>query len=354
MLENVTMQDQLFMRRAIEIAGKGLGLASPNPTVGAVIVYQNRIIGEGYHKKYGKAHAEVNALNKVNSADKHLIKESTIYISLEPCCIFGNTAPCTQTIIEHKIPRVFISNVDLTNGVAGKGINILRDAGCEVVIDLLKEEGKKRANHRNIFVKEKRPYIILKFAQSKDGFMAKENESVWFTNHYSKRLVHKWRNEIDAILVGTNTAKIDNPQLTNRLYFGKSPIRIVLDKQLKLPLSLKIFNTEAKTIIVTDKSPPNVYPTHLQYLQIDFNEELLTNLLSKLAEQKIGVLMVEGGIQSLQSFLDHELWDEARVFIGDKLIGTGLAAPIINQTAFEEYHLDADMLRIYHNDRLND
>ena len=204
--------EELYIKRCFDLARLGKGKVSPNPLVGAVIVHENRVIGEGYHAAYGKAHAEVNAIESIKSEDKKLLKESIIYISLEPCCIHANTPPCTDLIIKNQIPKVVFSSIDRTPNVDGKSIEILEDAGCQVQLGILQSEGDQLCRFRNTFVAKKRPYIILKYAQSLDGFIGKKEESIWLTNSISKRLVHKWRSEADAIIIGTNTAEIDNPK----------------------------------------------------------------------------------------------------------------------------------------------
>lgn len=224
-----------FLRRCFDLAKLGAGNVSPNPMVGAVLVHQGRIIGEGFHSHYGGPHAEVEAVRSVSPSDQSLIRESTLYVSLEPCCVHGRTPPCTNLILDMGIPRVVISNLDESPGVNGKGIRLLEEAGVEVHTHVLEDEGLPYSRIRNTFVRNRRPYIVLKYARSADGFLGRENESVWLTNGISKRLVHKWRSEVDAILVGTQTLRVDDPGLTNRLYFGKSPIRLVLDREASLP-----------------------------------------------------------------------------------------------------------------------
>ncbi|NJK84368.1 MAG: bifunctional diaminohydroxyphosphoribosylaminopyrimidine deaminase/5-amino-6-(5-phosphoribosylamino)uracil reductase RibD [Saprospiraceae bacterium] len=220
-------EDTLFLQRCFDLARLGAGAVAPNPMVGAVVVHKGKIIGEGYHQKYGKAHAEVNAIDSIPSALKYLLPQSTLYVSLEPCCFFGNTPACTDLIIRSKIPKVVIAALDATPEVSGKGVAILKKHGIEVVIS--GNEGNALVRPRTVFVQQNRPYLILKYAQTRDGFIGKPNERLIISNLYTQRLVHKWRSEVNAILVGTNTAVLDNPQLNNRLYFGQSPIRLLLD-----------------------------------------------------------------------------------------------------------------------------
>ncbi len=220
-------QEEIYVQRCFDMAVLGVDKVSPNPMVGAILVHKNRIIGEGYHEKFGQAHAEVNALRNVEPSDKKYISSSTLYVSLEPCCIHGNTPPCTDLIIKNGIPEVVISCLDQTPKVAGEGVGKLKRSGINVFEGLLKQKGERLSNIRNTFVTEERPYIILKYAQSLDGFIGKPDRQVWLTNSVSKRLVHKWRQEADAIIVGTNTALIDNPKLTTRYFSGSCPLRIV-------------------------------------------------------------------------------------------------------------------------------
>ncbi|MFT4759257.1 MAG: diaminohydroxyphosphoribosylaminopyrimidine deaminase [Paraglaciecola sp.] len=338
-----------FIRRTFQLAQLGAGSVSPNPMVGAVLVHNDRIIGEGYHECYGHAHAEVNALKSVDEKDQHLIDKSTLYVSLEPCCIFGRTPPCTNLILENKIPKVVISCLDLTPKVAGNGVKILRDAGVEIVSGILEKEGLWLSRFRRTFVTKDRPHIILKFAQSQDGFLGKPGEQVWLTNAYSKRYVHKIRSEIDAILIGSNTARVDNPQLTNRLYFGKSPLRIVLNKNKDLPTDLKIFQSAMPTWWVNKKINGQLPNSSAKLIKIAFNEMLLPNLMGKLQEANVSSLMIEGGAATLQHFIDANLWDEAQVLTANVLIDNGIKAPSIFGELQEKHDLGGDSLSIIQN-----
>ncbi|MFM9947858.1 MAG: bifunctional diaminohydroxyphosphoribosylaminopyrimidine deaminase/5-amino-6-(5-phosphoribosylamino)uracil reductase RibD [Saprospiraceae bacterium] len=320
---------ETYMRRCFDLARLGAGNVSPNPMVGAVLVHQDRIIGEGFHRKYGQAHAEVNAVNSVRAQDRHLLREATLYVSLEPCCIFGKTPPCTNLILEHRIPKVVISCLDQTPGVAGKGVEILRAATVEVVTGLLEAEGQRLSAIRNTFVSQQRPYIILKFAQTKDRFIGPEDGSQhWITNVYTKRLVHRWRSEADAILVGTNTALSDDPQLTNRFYFGKSPLRVVVDKSLRLPKTLALFDGTNPTLVFTERTDA-INSNNLEYVSIAFDQNLVQQILVHLTEKKCTSLIVEGGARLLQAFLNAGIWDEARVFTGTKYLFEGIPAPLL-------------------------
>lgn len=341
-------QHEKYIRRTFQLAKLGAGNVSPNPMVGAVLVYNNSIIGEGYHQQYGQAHAEVNALKSVRDEDRHLIKASTLYVSLEPCCIFGRTPPCTNLIIENKIPKVVISCLDLTPKVAGHGVKILQNAGVEVLFGILEKEGQWLSRYRSTFVTKQRPHIILKFAQSQDGFMGQSGKQIWITNALTKRYVHKLRAEVDTILVGSNTAKTDNPQLTNRLYKGKSPLRIVLNKQQNLPSSLNIFQADTPTWWVNEKTDKTLSNT-TKLVKIDFNKQLLPTLMQRLYSANYSSLLVEGGATTLQHFIDANLWDEAHIFTGSKVLGKGIKAPILFGEIKEKHHLSGDDLTIIQN-----
>ncbi len=337
-----------YIRRCFDLARLGRGKVAPNPMVGAVIVHDEKIIGEGYHKKYGEAHAEVNAVNSIRAEDRDKLFQSTIYISLEPCCIHGNTPPCTELIIKNRIPRVVFSCLDQTAGVKGKSVEILRAAGCEVEVGILEKEGMELSKERSVFTTQNRPYIILKYAQSIDGFMGRKSQSVWLSNALSKRLTHKWRSEIDAIIVGRNTAQLDNPQLSNRYYFGDSPLRIVLDKNLQLAPDLHLFDKKQKTWVFNSQKNEMI-EENLVYHQHAFDESLIPHILKKMHEHKYGILMVEGGKQLLESFIRLNLWDEARVLKTPKLLAEGLLAPLLPGAPVLEKRLVDDRLLIYQN-----
>lgn len=342
------MQTQeFFIQKCLELAKKGKGNVSPNPMVGCVIVYNNEIIGEGYHEKYGFSHAEVNAIASVK--DKSLLKKSTLYVNLEPCAHFGKTAPCSSHIIEHKIPKVIIGCLDTFPKVSGKGIEKLQNAGLEVVLGVLEKESRELNTRFFTFHKKKRPYIILKWAESKDGFIAPHNQSepFWMTSSESKKLVHKWRAEEDAILVGRITAEKDNPSLTVREVKGNHPIRIVIDKDLKLSKELNLFNNEARTIVFNHiKSDTQ---SNINYIKINFNN-LIKNILEELYKQNIQSVIIEGGTITLQSFIDISMWDEARIFTTKENLIHGVRAPKIIGNTREEAEIGVDHLKILYND----
>ncbi len=313
------INDNKYIQRCFDLARKGLGSTSPNPSVGAVIVdAKDRIIGEGWTSPYGGAHAEVNAMASVKPEDKSLLKSSTIYVSLEPCFHFGKTPPCVDLILKHKIPRVIIAYSDPFQKVSGKSIEKLKQNGVEVTLLPPHVSNNKHATLQPFFtnISSNRPYIILKWAETADGFIGKSNETIPISNVYAKRLVHKWRSEADAIMVGTNTVALDNPELTNRLYFGQSPIRVVLDRKLRLQNDLHIFDNSVKTLIYTegDDLMDEWNNKAVHYRRVTFDTNLIPNVLDDLRSQNIGILFVEGGAQLLQSFIEKELWDEARVF----------------------------------------
>ena len=335
--------EEFFMQRCIELASKAMGCASPNPMVGSVIVYNNKIIGEGYHEKYGSHHAEVNAINSVK--DKSLLLKSTLYVNLEPCAHFGKTPPCSDLIIQNKIPEVVIGCVDTFSEVSGKGIERMRSVGIDVKVGVLENESRELNKRFFTFHEKKRPYIILKWAESKDGFIAPKNQTkpFWMTSSESKKLAHKWRAEEDAILVGRITAEKDNPSLTVREVEGSNPIRIVIDKDLKLSADFNLFNNDAKTIVFNQlKSEEN---NSNNYIKINFNN-LTKNILKELHKQNIQSIIIEGGTITLQSFIDNNLWDEARIFTTNKTLTEGVKPPAIEGKIISEDETGGDRFKI--------
>ncbi len=337
-------QDILYMRRALELAAIGRGHVSPNPMVGCVIVYNNQIIGEGWHKQYGDWHAEVNAINAVE--DKSLLKESTAFVTLEPCSHFGKTPPCADLLIKHQLKRVVICNVDTNPLVGGKGITKLREAGIEVETGILEQEGRMLNRRFFTFMEKKRPYIMLKWAQTADGFIARENhDSKWISNTLSRTLVHKWRTEEDAIMVGTQTALYDNPQLNVRNWTGKNPVRVVIDSQLRLPSSLALFDQKQFTICYNLIKNENKENLHL--VMVENKENMLQEIIEDLYTRKIQSLIVEGGSKLLNSFIGLHLWDEARVFRSTQVFGKGIAAPLFQGKLANVSFLKGDEISIY-------
>lgn len=323
-------EEEIYIARCIQLAKSGSCNVSPNPMVGAVIVCDGKIIGEGYHVCYGCAHAEVNAIKSVK--DKSLLVRSTIYVSLEPCSHHGKTPPCADLIIEKRIPRVVIGCVDPHSKVAGRGIQKLRSAGVEVKVGVLEEMCKNLIRQFITFNTLRRPYIILKWAQSCDGFMDIERIEGWpviLSNPMSGMLVHKKRAEVDAIMVGRRTALLDNPSLTVRNWSGNNPLRVVLDKNLSLPTFLHLFDGRVKTLVFTEKK--EVSENNVEYIQVNFDESLLSRVMHVLYQKKIQSLLVEGGRILLQSFIDAQLWDEACTETTILKLGNGVKAPLINR-----------------------
>lgn len=329
MMQTRKQADEFFMRRAIQLARLGLGNTAPNPCVGSVIVHNNIIIGEGFHQKYGTPHAEVNAVNAVQSEHRHLLPESTIYVTLEPCHHYGKTPPCVDLILAKKIKRVVIGCEDPNPKVGGKSIKKLRNHGVEVTVNVLEKACWEVAQRFMTFFNKKRPYIILKYAQSTDGFIGRKDRQVWITGSQSKRLVHKWRHEEAAILVGTNTVIIDNPTLTNRFWFGSQPLRLTIDTSRRLSFDMNIFNQDA---------PSKVFET-----------SNLPLILKELYDLKINSLLVEGGATLLNSFIEQNLWDEARIFTGNKPLKEGVNAPQFPHKEVEVKTIGNDTLKIYKN-----
>lgn len=336
------------MQRCFDLARQGAGFVSPNPMVGAVLVHQDRIIGEGFHQAYGQAHAEVHAIGSVAPRDRSLLTQATLYVSLEPCCIFGKTPPCTNLILEHRIPRVVISCLDQTPGVAGQGVAILQAGGIEVTVGVLEEQGLQLAQIRNTFVAEHRPYVLLKYAQTRSGtFAPAPPRQHWITGPYSQRLVHRWRQHTDAILVGAMTAMVDNPALTNRFFRGKQPLRIVVDPERRVPPDRTIFQDGGATLLLTDERDPRAYSATVEQLPLTWDKPWIPQLFTSLVEKKITHLTVEGGASILTQFLKGNHWDEARVFTGQAEIERGIPAPIMPVSPVAEYQLDQDRLCVY-------
>ncbi|OFY90152.1 MAG: riboflavin biosynthesis protein RibD [Bacteroidetes bacterium RIFCSPLOWO2_12_FULL_31_6] len=375
-------RDEEYMNYCLALAKKGIGNVAPNPMVGCVIVYENKIIGEGYHHKYGESHAEVNAINSVRNKDE--LKESTLYVNLEPCAHFGKTPPCSNLIIESKIPKVVIGCTDIYVEVAGKGIQKMREAGIEVIVGVLEKESLDLNKRFFTFHNKKRPYIILKWAETKDGFIdinrnvianheersgkqSHQKESCfnssnlrqtqddksrtndnWITTQQSKKLVHQLRSEEQEIMVGTNTALNDNPQLNVREIAGKNPLRIVLDLNLRLPKDLNVFDQSVLTLVINylkqDKK------NNLELVRIEKEKDVISQVFEILYQKEIQSVIVEGGAQLFNTFITKNLWDEARVFIGEKYFKNGLKAPNIHRKPSTIEQIETDVLNTYFND----
>lgn len=340
------------MHRCFQLALLGSGQVAPNPMVGAVLVYQDKIIGEGFHQRFGEAHAEVNCINNVLQQDHHLVKESTLYVSLEPCTHFGKTPPCTDLIIKHEIKKVVIACTDPFSKVNGNGISKLKAAGIEVITEIL-QTGAIILNKRFFtFHNFKRPYIILKWTQSNNKKISEKNNRSYISNGYSNKLVHKWRSEEGAILIGTNTALQDDPLLTNRLWTGKSPLRIIIDKQLKIPITHNIYSDNEPLIIINYcKEEQN---GNKQFLKASPSKNILELIMQILYERNINSLIVEGGSILLQSFIDSGLWDEARIITNTTLsIKNGIDAPVLRSgRLFEKLRLQNDEIDFVSNDTI--
>lgn len=337
------------MHRCLQLAKLGAGNVAPNPMVGAVLVYENTIIGEGYHQQYGQAHAEVNCINSVSEANQSFILKSTLYVSLEPCAHYGKTPPCADLIIKNKIPNVVVACRDSYEEVDGKGIQKLQQAGVNVTIDILKKEALELNKRFFTYHAKQRPYIILKWAQSSDAKIAnKDFSAVKISNDITNRMVHKWRNEEAAILVGTNTALHDNPSLTTRLWKGNNPIRLLIDLQLKLPNSLHLFDGSVKTIVFNQVK--NEEQNGVVFYKLPTGEDIILALLNALYHLKVQSVLVEGGATLLQSFIDQNCWDEARIITNEQLsIENGINAPKLkNSTLINNIKINSDQVSIYY------
>ena len=316
--------------------------------VGCVITHKGVIIGEGWHYKAGEAHAEVNAINSVK--DKSVLKDATIYVSLEPCSHFGKTPPCANLIIQHNIPNVIVGCVDSFSEVSGRGIQMLRNHGCNVIVGVLEKECLALNKRFFTYHNKKRPYIILKWAESIDGFIAPKNNSkiTWITNNFSRQLVHKLRTEEQAILVGTNTAIIDNPKLNIRNWKGSKIVRVILDQTLKIPSENHIYDGTLKTIILTAKKREN--KANLFFEIIDFDKEITSQICNVLYQHKLQSVIIEGGSKTLQSFIKANLWDQAHLYKGVTMFEKGIQAPKINGRLAIIKNIKNDSISIYNND----
>lgn len=338
------------MSRCIKLAKKGLGSTYPNPLVGCVIVHKNKIIGEGWHEKAGEDHAEVRAIASVKN--QKLLKNSRIYVCLEPCSHYGKTPPCANLIIDKEIPEIVIGAVDPFAAVAGSGIKKLLEAGRKVRVGVLEKECLALNKRFNTFHQQKRPHIILKWAQTADAFIAPktQEEIFWISNSYSKQLVHKWRSEEASILVGTATAQKDNPQLNTRNWAGTSPQRIVLDKDLKLPQDLHLFDGATPTYIFHNQNLTPENQNNTTYVPLDFSKNVLKQLLQSLYDLNIQSLIVEGGAHTLQEFIDQNIWDEARLFFSKGQLSEGIKAPQFEFSPISTQTIADDCLKIFKND----
>lgn len=331
------------MLRALELARKGAGSVSPNPLVGCVIVHENEILGEGWHERFGGPHAEVHAVQAV--MERHRLRESMVYVTLEPCAHTGKTPPCADLLIRESVKEVVIANIDPNPLVQGKGIEKLKAAGCSVRVGLRAEEGRELNKRFFTYFEKQRPYVILKWAQTADGFIARENfESKWISNEFSRQWVHQWRSVEDAVLVGTKTAAHDNPRLSVREWSGRQPVRVVLDRFLRLPATLHLFDGTQPTLCYNVLK----HETHGQVELIRVAEEgFLRLVIADLFQRKIQSIIVEGGTYTLQQFIDAGLWDEARVFHSHHTFGKGVPAPVFAGRLIQETKQTGDVLRVW-------
>lgn len=344
------MNHEYFMQRCFDLASIGLANASPNPSVGAVLVHENNIIGEGFTSAYGGSHAEVNCLKSVKAEAVNLIKESRLYVSLEPCSHFGKTPPCSDLIIAYQIPHVIIANQDPNPLVAGKGIAKLKTSGIIVTENILAEKGCELNKRFFTFHTKKRPYIILKWAQTTMGFFAPDNNSqFWITNKKTKALVHAWRSQEMAILVGEKTILNDNPRLDTRLVAGKSPIRIVVNTEQHLDEKLVIFQDGNPTIVFTFEQRANFGAT--TFVHLIKEESIIKQILAKLYQLAINSVIIEGGAYTLNAFIEAGLWDEARILTGEKELSKGIQAPKISGTSISEFKILNDNIQILINNK---
>jgi len=341
--------------RCIQLAKNGLGFTAPNPMVGSVIVHDQKIIGEGYTCPYGGSHAEVNAIASVK--DKSLLSKSALYVTLEPCSHFGKTPPCADLIIKYGISQVFIGIPDPHKKVAGNGIQKLKEAGCHVTLGVLESDCWEHHRRFMTFHEKGRPYIILKWAETLDRFLAPDSskrkekpEPYWITNSRSKQLVHQWRSEEQAILVGTNTILEDNPKLNTRHWKGKSPVRIVLDKDLKIDGDYQVLDGSNKTIIITQIKDPRRYKDGIDYEIIDFSGNLSQQLCDVLYKHQLLSMIVEGGAQTLLTFINANLWDEARIFTGSSSFGSGIRPPDVSGRLVSSKNIGNNSLKVIRND----
>lgn len=333
--------DEKYMYRCLQLALNGKGYVSPNPMVGAVIVHEGRIIGEGYHRQYGKAHAEVNAI--ANVKERSLLRDSTMYVSLEPCSHYGKTPPCAQLIIDYHIPRVVVACLDPYPAVSGRGIKMLQEAGIDVEVGVLEHEAQELNKEFFVAQTQDRPYVYLKWAQTQDGFIDKirfddENpRPTPISNDFCRMLVHKKRAEVGAIMIGTNTAVNDNPSLTTRYWYGRNPVRVILDRQGRIPVDYTIFDGKVETIVFTEEKLLRPYCDKISFIQVKFDEKLFENIFSILKRRKINSILVEGGRKLLQSLIDKQLWDEAYIETSRIFFVSGVEAPHIKGKVSEEW-----------------
>ena len=339
------------MKRCLDLAVKGLGNVAPNPMVGCVIVYKDKIIGQGYHKVFGGAHAEVNAINSVK--DKSLLKDSILYVSLEPCSHFGKTPPCSDLIIRYKIKYVVIGSVDPNPIVTGKGIHKLASSSCDVKVGVLEKECKALNKRFYVWHEKNRPYVILKWAQTSDRYIGVEGKRIKISGSAADKLVHRWRSQEQAVLTGTKTVLTDNPRLTVRKVKGKNPMRVFIDRLLKVPANYHLLDRSVPTLVFTSK--PKKGSKNLEYIKTDFNKTVVQQILKELKTRNIQSLIVEGGAKLTNAFISENLWDEARTITGNKKLGqlagnrAGVDSPLIAGEVIESKKAGSDSILILRN-----
>jgi diaminohydroxyphosphoribosylaminopyrimidine deaminase/5-amino-6-(5-phosphoribosylamino)uracil reductase len=345
-----------YMRRCLELAQLGKGKVAPNPLVGCVIVCDHKIVGEGWHQEYGRAHAEVNAINNV--ADKSILAQSTVYVSLEPCAHFGKTPPCADLLIKHGVANVVVGMVDPYSEVAGKGIAKLEAAGISVKVGVLETECKELNKRFIVFNEQKRPYVLLKWAQTQDGFIAPAAQSVSAREYNEQRhitgktvqtLVHKWRGEEGAIMVGNNTLLLDNPRLDTRAYPGKNPVRVIIDDRGCLPDTLNVFDGSQPTLVFTSQYSKRSPNQQTEFVSIDFTDSVWGQVFAELFIRKIQSIIIEGGLLTLQSIIASGLWDEMQVFTAPKLLHSGVKAPLVKGELTESFRIGGSDFKRYRN-----
>lgn len=348
---NQLSEAEKYMQRCLDLAAMAEGKTYPNPMVGSVIVHNGQIIGEGYHCKAGEPHAEVNAIRSVK--DAALLKDSTLYVNLEPCAHFGKTPPCSKLIIEKQIPRVVIGCIDSFSEVAGKGIEMMRAAGVDVTVGVLEKESLELNRRFFTYHTQQRPYIILKWAQTLDGFIDIDRTSdnygqpTWITNEWARRAVHKQRSTEQAILVGTHTAKKDNPSLTLRDWTGHQPLRIVIDRQCQLNANYHLLDGQTPTLVLNEVK--DLVQAGVEYIKMDFSNGLQEEISKLLYQRHLQSLIIEGGHTTIQHFVDKGFWDEAHIYVGEKWFHQGVEAPRLSGRLIAKEDFANSKLFIYRN-----
>ena len=347
------MENELYIARCMQLAAQGGGYVAPNPMVGAVLVAEGKIIGEGHHCAFGQAHAETNAIANVDAQNEFLLSKSTLYVNLEPCAHYGKTPPCAELIVRKKIPKVVVGTTDPNPKVAGQGIRILQNAGIEVITGILENECRELNKRFFTFIEKKRPYIFLKWAQTADGFLDKKRENakeppLVISNELTKLLTHKIRTENQAIMVGTNTVLLDNPKLSARLWAGKNPVRLIIDAKCRIPKNFNVFDGTQPTIVFTEKMN-NLQKENVNFVNINFSKNFINNLLTAIYEQNINSVLVEGGANLLNSFIQSGLWDYAQIEIAPFNIGSGIAAPTLAKLPTKETNYEGHRILEFEN-----